>query len=494
MDTNYLLNELLNYGIDNLGLDNYEVYFRINELRRLFKLNELKFSRIKNKEELPDLLLENITKRALDLKIEMISEAHFKDQLMGIVTPSHEAVVQKFFTYSDPKEATNYLYNLGVKNYYIQKTAIDRNIFFGNDKVEFIINLSRPEKDNKQTAKLLETKKIDFPACMLCLENLGYEGRDNYPARYSIRIIPLTLGNERWFMQFSPYSYFPEHAILINEKHQNMVVNEQTFSKMLDFVKVLPHYFVGSNASLPIIGGSILNHEHYQAGSYHTPLRKSTEKRLLLKTNEVFLYEIDWFLRSIRLKSENPEKLRAIVTKVNDFWENYSDETAGIKAKTGTTQHSALTPFCYKEGNYYVFDLIFRNNYTNKKYPDGVFHVAPEYQNIKKEAIGLLEASGYFVLPGRLKAEIERIAKVLVANEAKISADESPLNKHYRLIQDVIDKFGIPENLDEAEENIKNTILDTCAKILASASCFKATIAGDKAFEKLIKTLEGVLL
>jgi len=490
MNINYLLNELLNYGIDNLGLDECEVYFRLNELRRLFNLNDFKFSRKENKEELPDRLLEEITNFVLESKLPMISKAHFKDQLMGIVTPSQEVVSQKFYAHDDPKEATNYLYNLGIKNYYIQKTAIERNIFFGNDKVEFIINLSRPEKDNKQTAKLLETKNIDFPACMLCLENLGYEGRDNYPARYSIRVIPLTLDNERWFMQFSPYCYFPEHAILINANHKNMVVNKKTFQKMIDFVKIIPHYFVGSNASLPIIGGSILNHEHYQAGSYRTPLRKSLEKKLLLIKDGVEIYEIDWFLRSIRLKSENPEKLREIATKINTFWEEYSDKSVTIIAKTGNIQHNALTPFCYKEGKNYVFDLILRNNYTNETYPDGVFHVAPEYQNIKKEAIGLLEASGYFVLPGRLKTEIGGIALLLLKNEIEISED-NPLYKHKRLIQEAKDKFAIPKNIEEAKKNIKTVILDICAKILSSASCFKQTEAGDKAFDKFAEVLKG---
>lgn len=354
-----------------------------------------------------------------------------RGQLMDLVTPSPSQVNQRFneLYEVDKEEATRYFFELSQKNDYIKTREIARNIEFpvetefGN--LDITINLSKPEKDPKQIASSLTKQQSDYPKCMLCLENEGYAGRSGYPNRFNHRVIRTQIDDNEWGFQYSPYAYYNEHSIIFSKKHEPMVINRQTFQSLLGIIDWLPHYFVGSNADIPIVGGSILSHNHYQAGRFTFPLEKSEmrETFTLPDFSSVEAGIVNWPMSVIRLRSENKEELIEVADFILSKWRSYSDEDLSIVAKTSDgVNHHTITPIARKRAGKFEFDLVLRDNNTSEEFPDGIFHPHQNLHHIKKENIGLIEVMGLAILPPRLNREMIEVKRFLL-DEAHEMAD-----------------------------------------------------------------------
>nr|WP_300385973.1 UDP-glucose--hexose-1-phosphate uridylyltransferase [Clostridium sp.] len=353
-------------------------------------------------------------------------------KIMGALMPRPSEVIREFNErYEDVKEsATEYLYKLSKDCDYVRTDRIAQNIVWKTSTeygdLDITINLSKPEKDPKAIVAAKKLPKSTYPNCLLCIENVGYSGRINHPARQNLRVIPFDLYNEKWYLQYSPYSYFNEHCIVFSGNHEPMKLTNKTFKRLLDFVEKFPHYFLGSNADLPIVGGSILTHDHYQGGHYEFPMNNAENLcEFNLKSYEdIELSIVKWPLTVLRLKGKNKNELSELADKVLNHWKNYSDETADIFSETNGVPHNTITPIARRENELYVLDLVLRNNRTSIEYPDGIFHPHKELHHIKKENIGLIEVLGLAVLPARLKDEIELLKEYLLDEKQNIFEDE----------------------------------------------------------------------
>jgi len=502
-----LIEKLLEYSKNSLHLNERDETFFRNILMREFNVDEpisekLDLSPI-SELEVPDQLVQEIELFARENNlVEEGLENLYSTYIMGILSPLPSKVNEEFNAIKRTQgveKACEYFYNLSVRSNYVQKTAISKNLKWtypdGDKYIEITINLSKPEKDNKETAKLLiAPKKAKYPACLLCKENEGYKGTATHPARENIRTISLNMGGEKWFVQYSPYAYFEEHLIAINESHVPMHVEGDTIEKLLDFVDYFPNYMVGSNASLPIIGGSILNHEHFQGGKHlmpvhFAPLKKTFE---LKQYPEVKFGVVDWYNTVLRLESKNREQISKLATDIVYAWKAFSDVECGIIDNTAGVQHNSVAPVCRKTSDGYVFDIILRNNRTNEEYPDGIFHAHPEYHNIKKESIGLIEAMGLFILPGRLKKQLGMIAEILCKkaeyNEKALAESTDYLYAHRRMIKELIEE-GYAVDMERAEKRVTNKVNNVCKNILINTAVFKDDEAGNKGLERFLSRL-----
>lgn len=508
VDGKILIEKLLKYAKAFLHFESRdEIYFR-NLLLREFKLMEgaedagdLSFI-----EELtvPDILVQEVEAYARENNLcEEGYENLYSTYIFGLLSPLPSKVNQTFLALKEKEgieSACKYLFDLSIKNNYVQKTAIDKNLMWkftdGSKYLEITINLSKPEKDNKEIAKLLTApKKLNYPKCLLCKENEGFMGTLNHPARENIRTISLTMGGEPWFVQYSPYAYYNEHMIAISENHVPMNISESTVDKVLDFVDFFPNYMIGSNASLPIIGGSILNHEHFQGGEHLMPMHKAgVSKELYSKEfKDVKIGIVDWYNSVLRLESKNRESIAKLTKKIINVWKDYTDEKCYIFSETDGVKHNSLSPVARKTKDGYIIDVILRNNITNDQYPDGVFHAHPEYHNIKKEGIGLIEAMGLFILPGRLKKQLKMIAEIL---SDKLNITEEELNDqnnylfvHRNMIKKLLSE-GKKATEAEAEKRITDEINDICKNILFNTAVFKNDENGQDGFIRFINKLE----
>lgn len=499
-----LVEKLLKYAKTFLHLERRdEVYVR-NLLLREFKLSEpceeqIDLSYIEAL-DVPDTLVGEIEEYAIENHlVEQGKENLYSTYIMGMLSPLPSKVNQTFMQLKLEKgieEACKYLYDLSVKNNYVQKTAIGRNLKWeyldGDRFLEITVNLSKPEKDNKDIAKLLSApKKAKYPMCLLCKENEGFEGTLTHPARENIRTISLMLGGEKWFVQYSPYAYYNEHMIAISEKHAPMHIAGDTIEKVLDFVDFFPNYMIGSNAALPIIGGSILNHEHFQGGEHLMPMHKAPIKKAFTskKYKKVKIGIVDWYNSVIRLESRNRTAIKNLATDIINSWENYSDESCYIFAETEGVKHNSLSPVARKDGSKYIIDIILRNNITNEQYPEGVFHAHPEYHNIKKEGIGLIEAMGLFVLPGRLKKQLYMIAEMLCGkeeyDEKALNDKENYLYAHKDMIKELISE-GKLSDMAKAEAKVTDYVNKACKNILFNTAVFKQDENGEAGFIRFL--------
>ncbi len=510
MDGKVLTEKLIRYAVKFLHLNKRdEIYFR-NLLLREFKLDQPTtdcedLSYIDGL-DVPDTLVSEIEEYARENKLcEEGFENLYSTYIMGLLSPLPSQVNQTFLDIKEKKgieAACRYFYDLCIKNNYVQKTAIGRNLKWeyhdGEKFLEITVNLSKPEKDNKEIAKLLTApKKTNYPACFLCKENEGFEGTATHPARENIRTISLTLGGEPWFVQYSPYAYYNEHMIAISEAHVPMHIADDTIDKLLDFVDFFPNYMIGSNAALPIIGGSILNHEHFQGGEHLMPMHKAPISKLLrgYKSKEfkkVSVGIVDWYNSVIRLESTNRSQISQLAKKIVLGWATFSDEICGIKAQTDGVRHNSLAPVCRKKGKTYIFDLILRNNLTSEQYPDGIFHAHPEYHNIKKEGIGLIEAMGLFILPGRLKKQLNDVAEILCGKveykPKELAKKDNPLYVHRDMIKDLVDG-GMAKDMAEAEGRVTDYVNVVCKNILGNTSVFKKDEQGFKGFDRFLESV-----
>lgn len=408
--------------------------------------------------------------------------------LMDLITPSPSQVNRDFWqTYQDsPEQAVADFYALSKRNDYIKVAAVAKNIYYqtptdyGN--LEITINLSKPEKDPKAIAAARLAEASNYPQCLLCMENEGYQGRINHPARANHRIIRLDLGQEQWGFQYSPYAYYNEHAIFLNQEHVPMVISPQTFEQLLDLLDIFPNYFVGSNSDLPISGGSILTHNHYQGGRHSFAMEKAPIERQLVFDGfeSVSAGIVKWPMSVIRLASEDKPSLLGLATKILEKWRSYSDDSVQIKAETDGTPHHTITPIARKRGDVYELDLVLRDNQTSEEFPDGIYHPHPDVQHIKKENIGLIEVMGLAILPPRLKAELAEVKKYLLGQDSQVAAYHQPWADRL--------KAEHPDVTEErAEEIIRASVGQIFARVLEDAGVYKRTPEGQAAFMRFVE-------
>lgn len=418
----------------------------------------------------------------------------FDTKLMGLLLPRPGEVTEKFYELyqESPVKATDYYYKFSCDSDYIRRYRIKRDLKwitkteYGD--IDITINLSKPEKDPKAIAAEKNAPQVGYPKCLLCKECEGYAGRLNFPARQNHRIIPVTINGSDWYFQYSPYVYYNEHCIVFNSKHTPMVINRDTFKKLLDFVKLFPHYFVGSNADLPIVGGSILSHDHFQGGNYSFAMAKAAieQKISISGFEDISCGILKWPMSVIRLAGENTERLVELADKILNAWRGYTDEQAFIFSHTGNEPHNTITPIARKNGGVYELDLVLRNNITTKEHPLGVYHPHSELHHIKKENIGLIEVMGLAVLPARLKKEMADLEAAILSN--RDIRDDEVLCKHANWADEIKQKYPVI-NADNIDSIIKDEIGLVFLKVLEHAGVFKCDDAGRRAFMKFVDSI-----
>ena len=453
-------------------------------------------------ENIPDMELEEILKGLLDFacskNIIPDSIAYrdlFDTKLMACLTPRPSEVIAKFKAdYAvSPVTATDNYYKLSRDTDYIRRYRIAKDIKWKTEteygELDITINLSKPEKDPKAIAAAKNAKQSGYPKCLLCPENVGYAGRLNHPARQNHRIIPVDICGEPWGFQYSPYVYYNEHCILFNTKHTPMVIDKKAFEKLFDFVSKFPHYFIGSNADLPIVGGSILSHEHFQGGNYTFAMAKANiEKEYKIKGFEdVTVGRVKWPMSVIRLRSADTGRLVELADIILTKWRGYTDEAAFIFAETDGEPHNTITPIARKNGDMYELDLVLRNNITTEEHPLGVYHPHAELHHIKKENIGLIEVMGLAVLPARLKNEMQQLADVLVTKGVSAVRSDPALEKHADWAEEFCSRRTV--NADNVHEVIRDEIGKVFAKVLEHAGVYKRTPEGEAAFDRFVEYL-----
>lgn len=492
------IEELLLYAKLHLGLDDLDAIYARNELLRFLQVDDIYEGELNTNliESLtrPDLLLGHLHAEIAQNNLTYSFSNEVLDaQVMGILSPLPSIVRDDFWSIylTSPKEATDYFYRLSVLNYYVQKTNIEKNLLWKTDDgIDISINLSKPEKDNKDIQKLVGRIDTSYPKCVLCYENLGFFGKEKFANRKNIRIIPFLLSGEPWFMQYSPYGYFNEHLIVVKNSHEPMSINENNLCALFDFIDMFPHYFIGSNSDLPITGGSILNHEHFQGGDYLMPIMLSKEdfSFRVPKFSDVHFAHLAWYNSAFLLKGKNRNSLLKAGELIRKTWDEYCDESVDIIAKESKLRHNSITPILRKVNDEYLLYIILRNNRTNDEYPDGIFHAHPEYFHIKKEGIGLIEAMGYFILPARLMRQIPLIAEILEKN----IHDETYLSLHPDLAPFVAAIHELKKSsVSDKNALMKKHIEDVCRGILKNTAVFKDDERGIAALKRFIVALGG---
>lgn len=498
-----MLNEyiirLVDYGIRSGLLPECEKIYARNQLLECF--GETHFEEnvnmtkdIKSLEEILKVLLDEAVKRGI-IEDSIGYRDIFDTRLMNCLCPRPSQVIEKFnniYKNEGAVAATEYFYKLSCDSDYIRRYRIEKDMRWTTDTeygtLDITINLSKPEKDPKAIAAAKNAPANAYPKCQLCMENEGYPGRLTHPARQNHRIIPITINNSDWGFQYSPYVYYNEHCIVFNGQHVPMKVDRAAFEKLFDFVEQFPHYFLGSNADLPIVGGSILSHDHFQGGHYTFAM----EKAPVIKTFTVKGYEdvecgiVKWPLSVIRLDSTDRKKLIDLAEHILTTFREYSDENAGILAYTDGVPHNTITPIARMKNGKYELDLALRNNITTDEHPDGVYHPHQQYHHIKKENIGLIEVMGLAVLPSRLKKELNDLADFMV-NGKDYRADET-LAKHADWADEIKSRYS-DINKDNVLEILMEETGKVFCKVLECSGIYKQTEEGLKAFERFINTL-----
>ena len=489
MPVNQLLASLVQYGIDHHLLEEADRVFILNQLLDALGLHEYEAA------EPSDLPLEEILKGLLDDAVsrgvcagDVTSRDLLDTKLMGILTPRPHEVRKRFAElYAlSPREATDWYYRFSQDTDYIRRYRIEKDVRWTapteyGDLV-ITINLSKPEKDPKAIAAARNAPQSGYPKCLLCAENEGYAGRMNHPPRQNHRLIPVTIGGSQWFMQYSPYVYYNEHCIVLNARHTPMVIGREAFEKLLDFVTAFPHYFIGSNADLPIVGGSILSHEHFQGGHFTFPMEKApVEKEVSFEGFPgVRAGIVKWPLSVIRLTGADRKELTDLAVRILNCWRGYTDEEAFIFAETDGVPHNTITPIARRRGTDYELDLVLRNNITTAEHPLGVYHPHAELHHIKKENIGLIEVMGLAVLPARLKQELAGVEEALLTG-APLTGD---LEKHAPWAEEL--KIRYQFTRENTAGILREEVGKVFAKVLEHAGVYRRNEEGAKAFARFI--------
>lgn len=484
--------ELVAYATLKMGVKEEDRVYLTNLLLKLFKFEEPYEGEIDYKKlealKVPDTLLEPLKERLLEIGYNEVEAEGELTYALGLLTPIPSKVEEVFNEKykSSPKEATDYLYNLSVANNYVAKTQIDKNILWHADfdsgaSLDISINLSKPEKNNKDIAALLTKKSSSYPKCRLCYENIGYEGKGNFPPRENIRFIPLQLDEEKWYLQYSPYGYFEEHCILFYEHHVPMEISRRILSKLFAFEEIFPHYFIGSNSDLPIVGGSILDHEHFQGGLTELPLLKAKPKEEIALSHypTTKLYILDFYNTALLVKGKDKEEMLDLAEKILLKWRTYEDFENSIVGQDEKGNHSTITPILRVKDGYYELYLILRNNRCDETYPDGIFHAHPEYAHIKHEGIGLIEAAGLFILPARLKRQGALITDIV--------KNKTPKEVYLKDNPDLEGFDDMVEQMSSRGISAETYMSEVCRNILLNVAVFKDDEKGRHGLHKFLK-------
>lgn len=495
MDINTAVKSLVQYAINNDMIKKEDEIWAINTVCQALGMDAYEDAKAENAE------LEKILASILDYAVanglcedSVVYRDLFDTKIMGLLTPKPSEVIAKFneLYNSDKKSATNYYYKLCQDSDYIRRYRIKNDLKwitkteYGD--IDITINLSKPEKDPKAIAAALKMKSTSYPKCLLCKENEGYMGRINHPARQNHRIIPMTLGGDDFYMQYSPYVYYNEHCIVFNAEHTPMKIDRAAFVKLLDFVEKFPHYFVGSNADLPIVGGSILTHEHFQGGNYEFAMAKApieTEVKFN-GFDDVEAGIVKWPMSVIRICGTDKARLVELADKVLTAWRGYTDEESFIYAETDGTPHNTITPIARMRNGKFELDLVLRNNITTEDCPLGYYHPHPEYHHIKKENIGLIEVMGLAVLPSRLKNEMAVLGKAMVNGE-DISANET-IAAHKEWADMIMQKYDVNES--NVNEILQKEIGIVFTSILGQCGVYSRDEEGKAGFIKFIESVK----
>ena len=488
------LEALINYAVDRGLIEQEDKTYAFNRL-----LEQMELDSVDEEEpvsaplnEILDALCDDACRRGL-IENNIVSRDLFDTKLMGVLTPFPHEVRQKFFTlYAEsPEKATDWYYQFSQDTNYIRRDRIKKDKKWTYDceygSLDITINLSKPEKDPRAIAAARNAPQTDYPKCQLCSENEGYAGRLNHPARQNHRLIPVTIADSPWYMQYSPYVYYNEHCIVLNSQHTPMKIDRACFCKLFDFVKQFPHYFVGSNADLPIVGGSILSHDHFQGGNYEFAMAKAPVETSLVFSgfSDVKAGIVRWPMSVIRLSCPDSQRIIQLADKILSAWRAYSDPSVSVYAETEGTPHNTITPIARKRGENYELDLVLRNNLTTEEHPLGLFHPHAKLHHIKKENIGLIEVMGLAILPSRLKTELAGL-KQAILDQTDIRADEA-LAVHGDWVDELREKYRFtPEN---TEDILCREVGAVFQQVLEDAGVFKRDSIGQNAFLRFIESV-----
>ncbi len=496
VNINLQINRLIHFAMQNKMIERSDEEYAVNLLLDLFHLDNFEKETVTEtlKEATP--ILEEMLNYAVEkelLENNITARDLFDTRIMNCVMPRPSEVVKKFNEkcLKSVKRATDYYYRLSIASNYIRKSRTDKNIrfkeFYKYGDIEITINLSKPEKDPKEIAKAKLVKSSGYPKCLLCKENVGFAGNLNHAARQTHRIIPLNLNGKEYYLQYSPYVYYNEHCIVFNAHHQPMVINHDTFVNLLSFIEQFPHYMLGSNADLPIVGGSILTHDHYQGGSYTFPIENAAvlKKVYLKQYPELTIELMKWPLSTIRVTSFNKQAIIDFADAVLAKWRQYSNQSLNILSATNGIAHNTITPIARMKKDKYQLDLVLRNNRTSEEYPDGIFHPHQNLHHIKKENIGLIEVMGLAVLPARLKTELEELKECLLHH--KDINTVLKLEKHRSWYNELKQNYDI--NLENVDNILKQELTKKFVEVLEDAGVFKMNDEGINAFIEFVENI-----
>lgn len=496
-DINSLIAQLVQYGKEKGLVAKEDEIYTINRLLEILHLDEYKETVCEEEMKLEDILAQ-IMDWAYENGVMQENSVVYRDlfdtKLMGALVPAPSVVIKKFreLYKESPKKATDFYYDFSCNTDYIRRYRIAKDrkwkVETEYGTLDITINLSKPEKDPKAIAAAKNAKQSAYPKCLLCKENEGYAGRINHPARQSHRIMPVEIDGKPWGFQYSPYVYYNEHCILFNKEHTPMKIDESAFRKLLDFIRQFPHYFIGSNADLPIVGGSILAHEHFQGGHYEFAMERAGIKKEITIPGfeQIEAGIVNWPMSVIRIRHTDAGLLVKAASHILESWRKYTDEDFFIYAQTDGEPHNTITPIARMRDGKYEFDLVLRNNITTKEHPLGVFHPHQELHHIKKENIGLIEVMGLAVLPARLKNEMKRLGEFIVAGK-DISSDEE-LAKHADWVETFIGSYDSVTQ-ENVEEILQKEIGEVFKKVLEHAGVYKNTKQGMEGFMRFISGL-----
>ena len=493
---NTSIRKLINYGLECGLIEKEDEIYTINRVLEILNLDEYN----EPSEECEYDGLEEILSEILAFAVEtglieddITSRDLFDTKVMSALVPRPSEVISDFNDLYEisPEMATDYYYKLSRDTDYIRRYRIKKDMKWKTEteygEIDITINLSKPEKDPKAIAAARNAKASSYPKCLLCIENEGYRGRINHPARQNHRIIPIEIDSQQWGFQYSPYVYYNEHCIVFNGSHTPMVIDGKAFKKLFDFVKLFPHYFIGSNADLPIVGGSILSHEHFQGGNYEFAMAKAPVEKEFSSAQypDVKIGIVKWPMSVIRLSGKDSDRLVELGEKILTAWRAYTDEEAFIFAETDGEKHNTITPIARMKGDNYELDLVLRNNITTEEHPDGVYHPHKELHNIKKENIGLIEVMGLAVLPARLKTELKLVEEALI-NGTDLADNELTL-KHKEWADSFKGNYTI--TADNAEKIVQDEVGKVFSKVLEHAGVYKRDEKGQAAFSRFIESV-----
>ncbi len=489
--------KLASYALQKGLIEESEYFWAVNTILDVLKIDaHTNPSPVQGTVELAPVLeelLDDAHKRGVLAENSVVYRDIFDTELMGRLTPRPAQVIAKFQTLyaQSPKAATDWYYTFSQDTNYIRRDRIAKDMQWKAPteygELDITINLSKPEKDPKAIAAARNLPVSSYPRCQLCAENEGYAGRVNHPARQNHRIIPITINGSPWFLQYSPYVYYNEHCICLNREHTPMKIDRACFGKLLDFVRQFPHYFVGSNADLPIVGGSILAHDHFQGGRFTFPMEKAPVETPFTFSGfeDVEAGIVKWPMSVIRISSGDPDRLIDLSDKILGRWRAYTDEAAVIFAETDGVPHNTITPIARRRGEKFELDLVLRNNLTTEQYPLGLYHPHDELHHIKKENIGLIEVMGLAVLPARLKEELAAVADCLAAGR-DLRADEKTA-KHADWAESFASSYQITS--ENALEIVQEETGLVFAQVLEHAGVYKRTAEGKKAFLRFLNSV-----